>query len=289
MNTVFQQYALFPHLDVFDNVAFGPRAKGLSEAETESRVRRMLDVVRLADLGERRPDQLSGGQNQRVALARALVNSPSALLLDEPLSALDLKLRQAMQIELKRIQREVGITFIFVTHDQEEALTMSDRIAVMSEGSVEQIGTPEEIYDSPATAFVAGFIGTANLLAATVERAGTERAQVRLGSCVMEARCSTEPPAAGEATLLMVRPEDVSLATGTSPNGAALVTTLVELRFHGPVLRCVLRDESGRTILANVRPDARPSGLERGRTVYASWTADRARLLRPVSSAASGE
>src|SRR5262245_903401 len=182
VNTVFQQYALFPHMSVFDNIAFGPRTAGLDRDEVRQRVSKMLDVVRLGSFAERRPDQLSGGQRQRVALARALVNFPSALLLDEPLSALDLKLRQAMQLELKRIQREVGITFIFVTHDQEEALTMSDRIAVMSEGRVEQVGTPEEIYHSPASVFVAGFIGTANLLPTTVERIAGDRAVVKLAS-----------------------------------------------------------------------------------------------------------
>jgi spermidine/putrescine transport system ATP-binding protein len=169
VNTVFQQYALFPHMNVWDNVAFGPRSRKLGSAETKQRVNEMLEVVRLGEFAKRRPGQLSGGQQQRVALARALVNYPSALLLDEPLGALDLKLRQAMQIELKRIQREVGITFIFVTHDQEEALTMSDRIAVMSLGYVEQIGAPEEIYHRPASVFVAGFIGSANLFRTHVE------------------------------------------------------------------------------------------------------------------------
>jgi spermidine/putrescine transport system ATP-binding protein len=168
VNTVFQQYALFPHMTVFDNVAFGPRNRKEPERLVKDRVAEMLDVVRLGDLANRKPAQLSGGQQQRVALARALVNLPSALLLDEPLGALDLKLRQAMQIELKRIQREVGITFIFVTHDQEEALTMSDRIAVMNQGRVEQVGTPEDVYHRPASVFVAGFIGTANLLPGTV-------------------------------------------------------------------------------------------------------------------------
>ncbi|HET8837198.1 MAG TPA: ATP-binding cassette domain-containing protein, partial [Gemmatimonadales bacterium] len=148
VNTVFQHYALFPHMTVTDNVAFGPRSQGLAGDETARRVRELLEVVRLTTFADRKPAQLSGGQQQRVALARALANYPSALLLDEPLGALDLKLRQAMQIELKRIQREVGITFIYVTHDQEEALTMSDRIAVMNEGRVEQIGTPQEIYHS---------------------------------------------------------------------------------------------------------------------------------------------
>ena len=149
VNTVFQHYALFPHMTIADNVAFGPRSAKLDKKETQRRVGEMLEVVRLADFAERKPSQLSGGQQQRVALARALVNYPSALLLDEPLGALDLKLRQAMQLELKRIQREVGITFVYVTHDQEEALTMSDRIAVMSEGRVEQIAAPTDIYDEP--------------------------------------------------------------------------------------------------------------------------------------------
>ena len=165
VNTVFQHYALFPHMTVWDNVAYGPRSKKKDKAEVRKRVDELLEIVRLTDFAERKPAQLSGGQQQRVALARALVNYPSALLLDEPLGALDLKLRQVMQFELKRIQREVGITFIYVTHDQEEALTMSDRIAVMNAGNVEQIGTPTEIYDRPSTVFVASFIGQANLWA----------------------------------------------------------------------------------------------------------------------------
>src|SRR5689334_12958911 len=182
VNTVFQQYALFPHMSVWDNVAFGPRSRKVSEGDTKRRVGEMLEIVRLEEFARRRPAQLSGGQQQRVALARALVNFPSALLLDEPLGALDLKLRQAMQIELKRIQREVAITFVFVTHDQEEALTMSDRIAVMSQGWVDQIGAPEEIYHHPQTVFVAGFIGQANLWDTTVEKADAQQATVRLGA-----------------------------------------------------------------------------------------------------------
>ncbi|HEY5153544.1 MAG TPA: spermidine/putrescine ABC transporter ATP-binding protein, partial [Acidimicrobiales bacterium] len=169
VNTVFQQYALFPHMTVWDNVAFGPRSQKVDKAEVSRRVDELLEVVRLSDFATRKPAQLSGGQQQRVALARALVNFPKALLLDEPLGALDLKLRHAMQFELKRIQREVGITFVYVTHDQEEALTMSDRIAVMSNGNVEQIGTPTEIYARPSTVFVAGFIGQANLWPCSID------------------------------------------------------------------------------------------------------------------------
>jgi len=163
-NTVFQDYALFPHMTVGDNIAYGLRVKGVPGAERRERVERALRMVRLAGLDQRRPNQLSGGQRQRVALARAVINEPEVLLLDEPLGALDLKLRQEMQLELKRIQKQVGITFVYVTHDQEEALTMSDRVAVMANGRVEQVGPPVEVYERPATEFVAGFIGISNLL-----------------------------------------------------------------------------------------------------------------------------
>ena len=189
VNTVFQQYALFPHMSMLDNVAFGLRAKKVPAGEARRRAREMLDVVKLGEFAHRRPAQLSGGQQQRVALARALVNMPAALLLDEPLAALDLKLREAMQLELKRIQREVGITFIFVTHDQGEALTMSDRIAVMSRGRVEQIGTPEEIYDQPASIFVAGFIGSANLLPGHARRCQNRRPRPSSSTRERESPC----------------------------------------------------------------------------------------------------
>ena len=172
VNTVFQSYALFDHLSIWENVAFGLRRRKVGKAEMTRRVGEMLELVQLTGRDKDKPSTLSGGQRQRIALARALVNRPSVLLLDEPLAALDLKLRKAMQVELKRIQREVGITFVFVTHDQEEALTMSDRIAVMSEGRVHQCGTPEDIYERPATRFVAEFIGTANLMSGTYAGTG---------------------------------------------------------------------------------------------------------------------
>ena len=180
VNMVFQSYALFPHMTVQDNVAFGLRRKGAGKAESARRAAEMLELVELTGKGESRPRELSGGQQQRVALARALVNHPRALLLDEPLGALDLKLRQAMQIELKRIQRDVGITFVYVTHDQNEALTMSDRLAVMNDGRIEQEGRPQEIYEQPATRFVAGFIGTSNLLAGRVGRVTGEQAVIEV-------------------------------------------------------------------------------------------------------------
>src|SRR5262245_11821220 len=211
VNTVFQQYGLFPHMSVADNVAFGLKARKVAKAEIGKRVDDLLEIVRLSEFKARKPAQLSGGQQQRVALARALVNYPSALLLDEPLGALDLKLRQAMQFELKRIQRDVNITFIYVTHDQEEALTMSDRIAVMNEGRVEQIGTPEEIYHSPATVFVANFIGVANLLPASVAGMNGQMVVSLEGGTRMEAANASWAKPGTQGTL-MIRPERLHFA-----------------------------------------------------------------------------
>jgi spermidine/putrescine transport system ATP-binding protein len=283
VNTVFQQYALFPHLSVRDNVAFGPRTKDVAPDEVDRRVQKMLDVVRLGAFADRRPHQLSGGQKQRVALARALVNYPSALLLDEPLSALDLKLRQAMQIELKRIQREVGITFIFVTHDQEEALTMSDRIAVMSAGRVEQVGSPEEIYDSPATGFVAGFIGTANLLPTVVQQIDGDRALVKLaGDRRVEAPTLGHRFAVGEAATLMVRPERIRVsARGPENDDQSIPVTVVETIFQGPVVRFVLADAAGNEIVAHVSHAHHQSAEHpaRGASAFASWPRSIGRLL----------
>jgi spermidine/putrescine transport system ATP-binding protein len=182
VNTVFQNYALFPHLTIFENVAFGLRRKKVKDAEIKGRVREMLALVELGGFEKRKPTQISGGQAQRVALARALINRPSVLLLDEPLGALDLKLRKQMQLELKRIQQEVGITFIYVTHDQEEAMTMSDRIAVMNRGHYEQLADPETLYERPATRFVAGFLGVSNLLRGTVVESTPDHAVIRLAA-----------------------------------------------------------------------------------------------------------
>ncbi len=286
INTVFQQYALFPHLSVFDNVAFGPRLQGASDAEVRRRVEAMLAVVHLDGYGPRRPDQLSGGQRQRVALARALVNQPSALLLDEPLSALDRKLRQAMQIELKRIQREVGITFLCVTHDQEEALTMSDRIAVMRAGHVEQVGTPEAMYDAPATAFVAGFIGGANLLRARVERWDGAHATVCLDAGGRCAVATNEPFAPQATAVVMIRPERVRLSH-EPPTGddCGVRATLRGIDFLGPVLRCGLVDAAGDTIVAHVAAAMRPPGLAPGAELWVSWEQRAARLLPPPDAA----
>jgi spermidine/putrescine transport system ATP-binding protein len=217
VNMVFQQYALFPHMDVFENVAFGLRRKRVDKGEIRRRVAEALSLVELEGREKRKPRQLSGGQQQRVALARALVNRPRALLLDEPLGALDLKLRQAMQLELKRIQREVGITFVYVTHDQEEALTMSDRLVVMDAGRIEQLGNPRELYEHPATRFVANFIGTSNILTGRLERRGDIWALAGLGpdERVLVANPGHVQP--GEDVELAVRPEKIVLRTEQDP------------------------------------------------------------------------
>jgi spermidine/putrescine transport system ATP-binding protein len=223
VNTVFQSYALFPHLSVAENVAFGLQMKKVARADIERRVADALDMVRLADFGERRPRQLSGGQQQRVALARALINQPEVLLLDEPLGALDQKLRKEMQIELKNLQQRVGITFIFVTHDQEEALTMSDRIAVMSHGKVLQVGTPTEIYERPTCRFVADFIGESNFLegqvVATERASGADHCVAMASGAGLTVRgIAAEPLGPGAQAMLSIRPEKARL-TLAEPSG----------------------------------------------------------------------
>jgi spermidine/putrescine transport system ATP-binding protein len=217
VNMVFQQYALFPHMDVFENVAFGLRRKKVDKGEIKRRVTDALALVELEGRESRKPRQLSGGQQQRVALARALVNRPRALLLDEPLGALDLKLRQAMQLELKRIQREVGITFVYVTHDQEEALTMSDRLVVMNAGRIEQLGSPRELYEHPATRFVANFIGTSNILTGRLERRGDAWALVGMGPDQRVLVADAGDTREGQDVELAVRPEKIVLRTEQDP------------------------------------------------------------------------
>ncbi len=222
-NTVFQSYALFPHMTVADNVGYGLKRKKVSKGDIKQRVAAELERVGLADRANQRPAQLSGGMQQRVALARALVNLPKVLLLDEPLGALDLKLRKELQLELKGIQRDVGITFVYVTHDQEEALTMSDRIAVMNRGRIEQCDTPEEIYERPATTFVAGFIGVSNLMPGEVVSANGGSPRVRLDAGV-EIEVPTNGIGAGERCHAVVRPEKLTIipsASSASPSGAA--------------------------------------------------------------------
>jgi spermidine/putrescine transport system ATP-binding protein len=280
VNTVFQQYALFPHMTVADNVRFGPKSKKVPKSEYEPNVAQMLEVVRLGEFADRRPSQLSGGQQQRVALARALVNFPSALLLDEPLAALDLKLREAMQFELKRIQREVGITFVFVTHDQGEALTMSDRIAVMSEGRVEQIGTPEEIYNSPASLFVAGFIGSANLLPGDVVGIDGDDTVVALtAGHTVRARTDIERPA-GTPVSVMLRPERLTASATARGDGRSIEGTVADVVFQGATARIVvhLKDES--EVIASVVTGTDLPFLMPGNTVHLTWDPGSAFLLQ---------
>jgi spermidine/putrescine transport system ATP-binding protein len=236
VNMVFQQYALFPHMDVFENVAFGLRRKKVDKDEIRHRVGEALALVELEGREKRKPRQLSGGQQQRVALARALVNRPRALLLDEPLGALDLKLRQAMQLELKRIQREVGITFVYVTHDQEEALTMSDRLVVMNAGRIEQLGSPRELYEHPATRFVANFIGTSNVLSGRLERKGDAWALAGLGPEQRVLVADAGQGREGDQVEIAVRPEKILLRMEDDPPSAdrcALRVRVTEVVYLG--------------------------------------------------------
>jgi spermidine/putrescine transport system ATP-binding protein len=228
VNTVFQSYALFPHLDIFENVAFGLRRRGIKSVKKQ--VQDMLELVQLGEQARKRPHQLSGGQQQRVAVARALINTPKVLLLDEPLGALDLKLRRQMQLELKRIQTEVGITFIHVTHDQEEAMTMADTVAVMNAGRVEQLGSPTDLYENPQTTFVANFLGTSNLIEAEVDAKNGDDIILKAGGgklVLPESRCSA-PTQTGGKVLVGVRPEKISLThaddAGEIPEGRNRIT-----------------------------------------------------------------
>jgi len=289
VNTVFQHFALFPHMSVKDNVAFGLKAKKVAKPEIEKRVVDLLEIVRLGDFASRKPAQLSGGQQQRVALARALVNYPSALLLDEPLGALDLKLRQAMQLELKRIQREVGITFIFVTHDQEEALTMSDRIAVMNEGRVEQIGSPEEIYHEPGTEFVAGFIGMANLLPALIESHEGSLAVARVAGDRVVRAPAVEGLDDGDPATLMIRPERMHLRIEEpSASFVSVPAAVVDLVFQGPVIRFDLQTPDGSPMVAHVGPEEDLPLLRPGDRVWVCWEPESGRLLRRREHVAFG-
>ncbi len=258
VNTVFQDYALFPHMSVAENVSYALRVKRVPKAEQRERVHDALQMVGLAEFGPRRPIQLSGGQRQRVALARALINRPRILLLDEPLGALDLKLRQQMQLELKRIQRELtrDVTFIYVTHDQDEALTMSDRIAVMAQGRIEQVGTPAEVYEHPATEFVAGFVGTSNV----IERGGRR---------------------------FTIRPEKLHVLEmeEPAPNGMEIEQgSIIEVVYLGAVTRYVVELETGQVLTAlrqNLETSAQDALARRGRRVRLAWRADH---LAPVEN-----
>lgn len=270
VNTVFQAYALFPHMTVAQNIAFGLQMRGIRGAEADRQVAEATALVRLEGMEQRRPSQLSGGQQQRVALARALVNHPKVLLLDEPLGALDLKLRQEMQTELKALQREVGITFIFVTHDQEEALAMSDRVGVMSEGRLLQVGTPTQVYEHPANRFVADFIGRTNLLEGVVESSTALR--LHAGAVV----AATTDLAAGTPAALSVRPEQVRLhGRGETPQGVPCLDGVIgdaTYLGHAFVYTVSIGGPGGGETTITVRTETGSAALAVGEPVSVSWS-----------------
>ena len=278
VNTVFQSYALFPFLSVFDNVAFGLRHRSLSKAETGKRVAEALDLVGLADLAERPAPALSGGQQQRVALARALVLNPAVLLLDEPLGALDAKLRRSLKVELKALQERVGITFLYVTHDQEEALTMSDRLAVMNAGRIVQIGVPREVYEEPGDTYVADFLGVSNLMEVeVVERGPGARCHVKIGEAGLVAERG-ETDGLGRAHAF-IRPERVKIEPFGS-GGENRVPAMVErLVFLGSATQVMLRLGAGVPLQALVQNDGTQAGLAQGSPVHAFLPPDGLRVL----------
>ncbi|WP_250289003.1 ABC transporter ATP-binding protein [Streptomyces atroolivaceus] len=275
VNTVFQSYALFPHLDVSENIAFGLRRRGIKSVKKQ--VGEMLDLVQLGDFARRKPHRLSGGQQQRVAVARALINHPQVLLLDEPLGALDLKLRRQMQLELKRIQTEVGITFVHVTHDQEEAMTMADTVAVMNGGRVEQLGAPADLYENPRTTFVANFLGTSNLIEGEIVSTGTDvvvsagggKLRLPVGRCPSPAR-------SGEMLLVGVRPEKISLThtedAAAIPEGRNRVTgRITDSSFIGVSTQYVVESPAGTSLQVYEQNIERDSRLAAGADVVLHW------------------
>ncbi|MFI9625785.1 ABC transporter ATP-binding protein [Streptomyces sp. NPDC052042] len=278
VNTVFQSYALFPHLDIAENIAFGLRRRGIKSVKKQ--VADMLDLVQLGDFAKRKPHQLSGGQQQRVAVARALINHPQVLLLDEPLGALDLKLRRQMQLELKRIQTEVGITFIHVTHDQEEAMTMADTVAVMNGGRVEQLGAPADLYENPGTTFVANFLGTSNLIEGEVVSAGTTGGDVVVAACggklrLPSERCTT-PAAKGGRLLVGVRPEKISIAPTDEADAIAdgrnrVTGRIVDSSFIGVSTQYVVENATGTALQVYEQNVERRAGLTTGAEVVLHW------------------
>jgi spermidine/putrescine ABC transporter ATP-binding subunit len=271
VNMVFQNYALFPHMSVAENIAFGLERSGVEKAEVKTRVADALELVELTGRERRRPKELSGGQQQRVALARALVNRPRALLLDEPLGALDLKLRQTMQIELKRIQREVGITFVYVTHDQGEALTMSDRLIVMHDGLIEQLGTPKELYEQPKTRFVAGFIGTSNILKGTVSSTRDGDAVLGTGGEETVLIPMRSPVTVGATLEATIRPEKMQLMVERPTGCCALRATVQEIVYLGTSTNYTVTTALGELVVYQLNAGDDLVTPDRGDEVWATW------------------
>jgi putative spermidine/putrescine transport system ATP-binding protein len=262
VNTVFQDYALFPHMNVLENVSYGLRVRGVSRAEQQKRALEMLELVKLGAMGHRRPSQLSGGQRQRVSLARALINKPRVLLLDEPLGALDLKLREEMQIELKNLQRQLGITFVFVTHDQGEALSMADRVAVFNQGRIEQLATARELYTRPATAFVARFVGSANVVEGELARS-----------------------LSGQDQPFAIRPENIRVSMGHHLSAVdqeqSVEGTLLDIQYHGAMSRYQVQLKSGATFAAAISEHVAQKSATPGSAVTLAWSSADTVPLQP--------
>jgi spermidine/putrescine transport system ATP-binding protein len=284
VNMCFQHYALFPHMDVERNIEYGLKLKKVPKEDRRAIVAEMLEIVGLAGMQKRKPGQLSGGQQQRVALARALVNQPAALLLDEPLGALDVKLRKQMQLELKRIQHELVTTFVYVTHDQDEALSMSDRIAVMNDGVIEQLGTPREVYEQPATPFVADFVGVLNAMDVRVDEVDGEDLVMRIGDgdrIVVPVGPTGTDAGVGASLLVAVRPERVALTTDdvTANGGSRLSGTVGQVVYLGTLTQFHVDTAIGKRVIVHHLSDDRSSAVNEGDRVVLSWTREDAAVL----------
>jgi spermidine/putrescine transport system ATP-binding protein len=297
VNTVFQSYALFPHMTIEDNVSYGLRMRGVRKQERRRLAAEMLEVVRLPEVAKQRPAQLSGGMQQRVALARALINRPSVLLLDEPLGALDRQLRENMQIELRQLQASLGTTFIYVTHDQDEALSMADRLAVMRNGRIEQLGPPADVYDAPASLWVAGFVGTSNQLPGTVRKLDGDRVEIETDHGWLLADYAHADLRAGSAAVAVVRPDDVAVLSAAESNGStpnSIKARVEELLTIGGHLKVVARTAGGRELLARVPRGGleQSTHLRPGSDVHLSWVSGNVRAYpsgepaTPVADAA---
>ena len=278
VNTVFQNYSIFPHMTVFENVAYGPSIKKVPKEQIKKSVSEMLELVQMSGYESRKPDELSGGQKQRVAIARALINQPRVLLLDEPLGALDMKLRRQMQIELKRLQKKLGITFVYVTHDQEEAMTMSDRIAVMSDGLILQIDNPVEIYEKPKSRFVADFIGESNIFDGKIKTMedGILHAECKQGDCLLYGNGFE----AGEDIFISVRPEYLMLSK-EKQEGFSLKAKIIDYVFMGTLVKAILLTEDGKEI--KYSRFEKNQSLDIGDEVYLYWDYDKGVAIKKTS------
>jgi len=280
VNTVFQNYALFPHMNIYDNIAFGLNMKKMPKNIIKEKVMEMLKMVQLEGYESRMPDKISGGQKQRVAIARAIINNPKVLLLDEPLSALDKKLRKQMQIELKHLQRKLGITFVFVTHDQEEALTMSDRIVVMSDGNIEQVGTPDEIYERPKTKFVANFIGETNLLEAEVIKIKENETLLQLNNEEDKIRVNDHDLKLGEKIFVAIRPERVKIKKNPEEGDVYLKARLKERIYTGASLRTVVNISDGSEITVTEPVSDNFDFSDDAQNVFVTWNSKNSVIMK---------